>query len=130
MLKADDRGEVLLPVYRADAEPGIDRQGDTIGPADLFGAMARWAAKRQLAIQHADPLPDGLVTVLGCYMTGGAYQGDGYSIKGLTWVLHLRVDLDQKGGPELWRRLKDGDLAGLSIGGTATVEAFIEGNGQ
>jgi hypothetical protein len=118
----EERGECILPVYRANAEP--DLQGDVIGPADLFAAMGLWAERRQLGVEHDGNLPDGLVTILGSYMTGDkAYKGDGFSAKPLTWLLHLKIDLGQPDGKKLWDRLKH--QGGLSIGGTATPEEFI-----
>ena len=126
ILKVNDRGEVLIPAYTADAPP--DLQGDIINAAELYAAMSRWAGRRELRLQHgADALPAGLVTVLGCFMTGRAYKGDGFTVPALTWALHLKIDLEQQQGQEIWSQIKDGKLTGLSIGGSASVSEFIAG---
>jgi DNA adenine methylase len=68
---------------------------------------------RNLGIMHRE-LANDRIKILESYLAPAEFEVDGTRVKKGTWLLAARV-LDD----DLWQKVKAGDLAGFSIGGSA-----------
>lgn len=133
IIKANDElREFTAVAYRANAP--ADAQGDTMDAGDLQVAVAHFASEPRIALEHeGEPLPDGMVTVLSCYMTAERFG----KLPKEAWIIHAKVSKD-KSGDIVWARIKAGKagekfieldgkryptLTGLSMGGVGNREA-------
>jgi DNA adenine methylase len=107
---ADERyvlGVVLEPEV-------VDAQGDIYSAEEIRRAAHDFMENFQgLGLQHRERV-NGDVRILESYVLPDDTDVGGVKLKKGTWLLGLRIVSD-----ELWQMVKDGDLTGLSIGGTA-----------
>ena len=68
---------------------------------------------QDIGLMHRD-LINGREKILESYLAPAAFEIDGAAVKKGTWLLAVHVVDD-----ELWEQVKDGELTGLSIGGSA-----------
>ncbi len=109
--------------YRAQpgstSTPVYDSQGDYVSdPAVLFDAMLSFA-KRGMPIgdMHQDEAD---AYVVEQFLTEGeAVRKHGVTIPPYSWWVTIRVD-----DAELWKRISNSELRGLSIGGRASAEGI------
>jgi len=100
---AEERREFTAQVYSADHGP--DAQGDTMTVDELHVATMRFARKPKLKLEHGnEDLPEGLVTILGSFMTGPKASG---GLPANSWIIHGRVARGDAGNV-LWQRIKGG----------------------
>jgi DNA adenine methylase len=92
----------------------VDAQGDIYSAEEIRNAAHRFMEDFQgLGIQHRDRV-NGDVKILESYLAPEDLVVGGTAIKKGTWLFGVRVLSD-----ELWRMVKDGELTGFSIGGSA-----------
>lgn len=103
ILKTDsEKRQFVAVVYRAGAP--ADAQGDTMSVDELQMAVMRFAQRPHIKLEHGDEdMPQGLVTVLGSYMTGKAGGG----LPRNAWIIEGRVARGDD-GDILWARIKAG----------------------
>ena len=110
-------GKPELEVLAELREAGLDSCPG--GGAEVFHEEVRQAAHRfmeefgGLGLMHQLRVNDH-VKVLESYVAPTAFQVGDVTIAKGTWLLAVRVLSD-----DLWRRVKDGELTGFSIGGSA-----------
>jgi hypothetical protein len=108
------KGIVLVPEEE-------DSQGD-IYSADEVRKACHWFMEhaRKLGLMHETTLSESKICILENYIEehDGEVEGGQFVKKG-TWVLAARV-VD----PELWQAVKDGELTGWSIEGSAIAQAL------
>lgn len=92
----------------------VDAQGDIYSAEDVRAAAHRFLEEfGGLGLMHQMRVND-QVKILESYLAPTDFSLGELSVRRGTWLLALRVLSD-----ELWTRIKDGELTGLSIGGTA-----------
>jgi DNA adenine methylase len=92
----------------------VDAQGDIYSAEEIRLAAHDFMENFQgLGLQHRERV-NGDVRILESYILPDDSEVGGVVLKKGTWLLGLRVVSD-----ELWQMVKDGDLTGLSIGGSA-----------
>jgi len=108
-------GEVLIP-NETDAHRDIYSEEDVLKAAHIW--MRDFGST--MGYMHKQERDD--VLVLESYVAPQAFKiessdGSSRKIKKGTWLLKVYVESD-----ELWEKVKDGDITGFSIGGSANVE--------
>jgi len=92
----------------------VDAQGDIYSTEEIRNAAHRFMEDFQgLGLQHRDRV-NGDVKILESYLAPEDLVVGETAIKKGTWLFGVRVLSD-----ELWRMVKDGELTGFSIGGSA-----------
>jgi site-specific DNA-adenine methylase len=120
--------EKRIPVFKTDEErfvlgvvlepETVDAQDDIYSAAEVRDAAHRFMEQYQnIGLMHQG-LVNGRVKILESYLAPTSFSLDGAQVKKGTWLLAVRV-LDE----ELWAQIKNGDLTGLSIGGSAARSA-------
>jgi len=113
ILKAEEGEERYVLGIVLEPET-VDAQGDIYSAAEIRKAAHRFMEEfGGLGLQHQVRV-NGRVKVLESYLAPQDLDIDGTAVKGGTWLLAVRV-LDD----ELWSMVREGQLTGLSIGGTA-----------
>ena len=111
LLKTDEERFVLGVVLEPET---VDAQKDIYSAAEVREAAHRFMEEYQnVGLMHRQ-LVNGKVKILESYVAPADLELGGGHVKKGTWVLAVRVEDD-----ELWRQVKDGSLAGFSIGGSA-----------
>ncbi len=111
LLKTGEERYVLGVVLEPET---VDAQKDIYSAAEVREAAHRFMEEYQnVGLMHRD-LVNGRVKILESYVAPAPFEIDGVAVKRGTWLLAVRV-LDD----ELWKQVKDGELTGLSIGGSA-----------
>ncbi|MBU8900640.1 DNA adenine methylase [Corallococcus sp. M34] len=107
----DDERYVLGVVLEPEA---VDAQGDIYSAAEIRQAAHRFMQDfGGLGLMHQMRV-NGHVKVLESYLTPVDFALGEVQVRKGTWLIAVRVLSD-----ELWGRVKDGQLTGFSIGGTA-----------
>jgi DNA adenine methylase len=107
----DDERYVLGVVLEPER---VDAQGDIYSHEEVRQAAHRFLEEfGGLGLMHQLRVNDH-VKVLESYVAPTAFQVGDVTIAKGTWLLAVRVLSD-----DLWRRVKDGELTGFSIGGSA-----------
>ena len=92
----------------------VDAQDDIYSAAEVRDAAHRFMQEYQnIGLMHRD-LVNGRVKILESYLAPTVFELDGTQVRKGTWLLAVRV-LDE----DLWTQIKNGELTGLSIGGSA-----------
>ena len=92
----------------------VDAQGDIYSVKEIRSAAHRFMETFQgLGLMHRLRV-NGDVKILESYLTPADFELGGQEIRRGTWLLVVRILSD-----ELWEQVKDGALAGFSIGGSA-----------
>ncbi len=111
LLKTGEERYVLGVVLEPET---VDAQKDIYSAAEVREAAHRFMEEYQnVGLMHRD-LVNGRVKILESYVAPAPFEIDGVAVKKGTWLLAVRV-LDDG----LWKQVKDGELTGLSIGGSA-----------
>ena len=110
-LKSDERRMVFCPVYSPDE---IDSQGEFAGRAEIEAAAYGFMKSRNVLNVDADHDFD----------PKAAFVAESWIVKGVdslfpkeregAWIVGIRVE-----DPELWARVKKGELEGVSMAGYA-----------
>jgi DNA adenine methylase len=92
----------------------IDPQNDIYSAAEVREAAHRFMQQyKNIGLIHQD-LVNGKVKILESYLAPMGFEISGTQVRKGTWLLAVRV-LDDG----LWAQIKSGELAELSIGGSA-----------
>ncbi len=92
----------------------VDAQGDIYSAEEIRAAAHRFMEEfGGLGLMHRLAVND-QVKVLECYLAPVDFELAGARVRKGTWLLGVRVLSD-----ELWQQVKDGELTGFSIGGSA-----------
>ncbi len=92
----------------------VDAQGDIYSAEEIRSAAHRFMETFQgLGVMHRFRV-NGDVKILESYLAPADFELGGQNIRRGTWLLAVRILSD-----ELWEQVKDGELAGFSIGGSA-----------
>jgi site-specific DNA-adenine methylase len=111
LLKTDEERYVLGVVLEPET---VDAQNDIYSVAEVREAAHRFMQEYQnVGLMHRD-LVNGKVKILESYLAPAAFAMSGTQVRKGTWLLAVRV-LDDG----LWAQIKNGELTGLSIGGSA-----------
>jgi len=111
VLKTGEERYVLGIVLEPET---VDAQDDIYSAAEIRDAAHRFMEQYQnIGLMHRD-LVNGRVKILESYLAPTPFALDGAQIRKGTWLLAVRV-LDDK----LWTQIKNGELTGLSMGGSA-----------
>jgi site-specific DNA-adenine methylase len=111
LLKTDEERYVLGVVLEPET---VDAQDDIYSAAEVRDAAHRFMEQYQnIGLMHRG-LVNGRVKILESYLAPTPFSLDGARVQKGTWLLAVRV-LDE----ELWGQIKNGELTGLSIGGSA-----------
>lgn len=112
--KADDSAEERM-VYGIVLEPDVvDSQSDTYDEATIRVAAHRFMQEfRNVGFMHKALIND-QVKILESYLAPVDFEIDGQTVKKGTWLMAARVESDP-----LWEAIKQGQLTGFSIGGSA-----------
>jgi DNA adenine methylase len=96
----------------------VDAQKDIYSAAEIREAAHRFMEEyRNVGLMHRE-IVNGRVKILESYLAPADLDLAGTRVKKGTWLLAVRV-LDD----DLWRQVKDGEIGGFSIGGSARREA-------
>ncbi len=108
--KADERF-----VYGIVLEPEtVDAQQDIYSAMEIQTAAHQFMEKfRTIGLMHKGAIND-KVKILESFIAPGDFEVDGAPVKKGTWVMAVKVTDDA-----LWKAVKDGDITGFSIGGSA-----------
>ncbi|MGH9889025.1 MAG: XkdF-like putative serine protease domain-containing protein [bacterium] len=114
LLKTDEERYVLGVVLEPET---VDAQDDIYSAAEVRDAAHRFMEQyRNVGFMHRG-LVNERVKILESYLAPTSFSLDGAQVRKGTWLLAVRV-LDD----ELWGQIKNGELTGLSIGGSARRE--------
>ena len=92
----------------------VDAQGDIYSIEEIRQAAHRFMEEfGGLGLMHRLQV-NGQVRILESYLAPVDFETGGVKVRRGTWLLAVRILSD-----ELWARIKDGTLAGFSIGGSA-----------
>jgi DNA adenine methylase len=92
----------------------VDAQGDTYSAEEIRGAAHKFMEDfGGLGLMHRMRV-NGQVKVLESYLAPTSFKVGEREVRKGTWLLAVRILAD-----ELWERVRDGDLTGFSIGGSA-----------
>jgi DNA adenine methylase len=92
----------------------VDAQGDTYSAEEIRGAAHKFMEDfGGLGLMHRMRV-NGQVKVLESFLAPTSFKVGEREVKKGTWLLAVRILAD-----ELWERVRDGDLTGFSIGGSA-----------
>lgn len=107
-------------VMTRDGEPVEDRQGDTIEP-DVMAKAAREFIKgsREGHYRHEGKPIASVVESLVLTKEVQKYLGCNLNLEGWFGALEIHDD-------GVWKKVKEGETLGLSIGGTSEVEEVID----
>lgn len=102
-------------VYGIVLEPEtIDAQQDIYSPDEIRNAAHEFMEKfRTIGLMHKGAIND-KVKILESFIAPADFEVEGAPVKAGTWVMAVKV-LDD----ELWKAVRDGDMTGFSIGGSA-----------
>jgi DNA adenine methylase len=107
----DDERYVLGIVLEPDV---VDAQGDTYSPEEIRNAAHMFMEDfGGLGLMHKMRV-NGQVKILESYLAPTAFGVGEREVKKGTWLLAVRIISD-----ELWEQVRDGNLTGFSIGGSA-----------
>ena len=95
---------------------------------DIYSAeeirKAEWTfmeSYQNIGLQHKRLLSSDLVTMVDCFVAPVDMTIENEQIKAGTWMIGLHVKSD-----ELWTKIKNGEITGLSIGGSAIKNPITE----
>lgn len=92
----------------------VDAQKDIYSAAEVRDAAHRFMEEYQnIGLMHRGYVNDA-VKILESYVAPTEFEVDGTKVRKGTWLLAVRVQDDS-----LWQQVKNGELGGFSIGGTA-----------
>lgn len=123
ILKSDEEryvfGIVLEPNDGGGGVPlDPDAQKDIYSAKTVRDAAHRFMEMHQnIGLQHQE-FANGAVRILESYVAPVDFDVDGTKVRKGTWLLAIRVVDDG-----LWKRIKDGEFTGFSIGGSAVRTA-------
>ncbi len=102
-------------VYGIVLEPEtVDAQQDIYSAKEIQTAAHQFMEKfRTIGLMHKGAIND-KVKILESFIAPGDFEVDGAPVKAGTWVMGVKVVDDA-----LWKAVKDGDITGFSIGGSA-----------
>ncbi len=113
VVKRDDEKRLVYGVVLVPDEE--DLQGDIIPAAVIEKAAHDYVIKsRQLDEQHVSPVA---ADVVESFIAPMDLSYDGKRVKKGSWVIAVKVT-----SSELWKRIKDAELRGFSIGGIAVAK--------
>lgn len=115
IVKAEQAEQIVLGVV---LEPNtVDTQGDTLTEETIRLAAHKWLAKFQhRGLMHEKTI-NTKVEIYESYIALTSFKIGSKKIKKGTWLLMYHI-LDKK----LWKKIKDGELTGFSIGGDGSRE--------
>lgn len=113
--KRDDERQVAYgwaSVYRIHDRPVIDRQGDRMSEAEVVNMAQRFISEMRVAkTMHNDQPPIGEV-VESLVLTAAIQKTLGIDLGREGWFVGVKIN-----DPDVWARVKAGELAAFSIGG-------------
>jgi DNA adenine methylase len=119
VLKREDEKQIVTGIVLEPDE--VDAQGDTIGPEPIertaHNFLARYNRETQLGVMHKMFENQGIELVESWVSPHDFSIGTSVVKKG-SWLMSVRVK-----SADLWKRIKQGEINGFSIGGIATVVA-------
>ena len=115
LLKTGEERYVLGIVLEPET---VDAQKDIYAAAEVREAAHKFMQEYQnIGLMHQGLVNKG-VKILESYLAPAPFELDGTQVRKGTWLLAVRV-LDDK----LWGQIKEGELGGFSIGGSAARHA-------
>jgi DNA adenine methylase len=115
VIKTDEERYVLGIVLEPET---LDAQKDIYSAVEIRDAAHRFMEEyRNVGLMHRE-LVNGRVKILESYLAPADFDLAGSRIKKGTWLLAVRI-LDD----DLWRQVKDGEIGGFSIGGSANRQS-------
>lgn len=122
VLKADSEKQILVGVALT---PGVvDRQGDRITAEVIEAAAHAFMRKsRSIGLQHEKRIDD-KAGIVESWIAPSELTIGGYKVSQGSWVVSVQID-----DHALWKRVRSGDITGLSIGGTAKKTPVRKSNG-
>ena len=114
--KADDeKRQVFGIVYEPDV---VDLQGEFTDANEIEKAAHMFLENyRVLGDMHMDKVAPEDAAVIESYVAPCEFIMGGQRVTKGSWVIGVQVHADA-----LWKRIKDGEITGFSMGGFATVE--------
>ena len=111
LIKTDEDRYVLGIVLEPET---VDAQNDIYSTGEVREAAHRFMQEYQnIGLMHQD-FVNGKVKILESYLAPTAFEISGTQVRKSTWLLAVRILDDQ-----IWAQIKNGELTGLSIGGSA-----------
>ncbi len=116
---AADQHYVLGIVLEPDI---IDSQDDTYSAAEIMQAEHKFMTDyRNMGLMHKKNVNED-VRILESYLAPVDFKLGDIDVKKGTWLMGVRVE-----NPTLWKQVKDGELTGFSIGGSAIRKPVQDG---
>jgi hypothetical protein len=108
----DDEGIVAGIVYEPDVK---DAQGDSASAEEIKKAAYDFMLNSmKIGLMHEKDVSD-KVRIVECYLAPVPFEMGGQFVKKGSWVMVLKIQDE-----DIKRQVKDGELTGLSMSGTAT----------
>ena len=129
--KEEERGLVGGIVYRSVEPNAKEKEVDEVVDSDneyttreeLEKAAYGWMIRHQQIFHQHNAYKGRMpVHVVENFITDEDTVKDGEEIPANSWFLMCQVDLTCKEGKELWKKIKDGDIQGWSLGGYGYAE--------
>ena len=118
-VKSDEERVVGGIVYSADGPAGADAQGDFVDdPKEIWDAMKAYMIAGPIVkfMHGGKPIS---TPVVECLFTDEPIVKDGEVIPAGSWYMACYIPEHME---ELWKAIKDGDIGGFSMAGSATAE--------
>jgi hypothetical protein len=117
ILKASDEEQTVTGIV---LQPEVvDAQGDIMSAdvikAAAYGFLMNFNKSTKLGLQHST-FPKGKLALVESYVAPNGIVLGAKTVRQGTWIMTVKV-LDG----EIWKKVKDGKIAGFSIGGRAKV---------
>jgi len=111
---SNDKREVTCVAMVADE---IDAHGDlfTIECVEnaAYDFLSTYNISKEIGLQHSGERPD--IDLIGSWFTDAGGSFDGVDAPVNSWIVKFRINDD-----DVWQRVKDGELTGVSIEGPAS----------
>lgn len=111
--KAQDTDEQI--VYGVVLQPGVtDSQGDVVSAEEIEKAAHRWLTESRLHDVQHDMQPNAQVVPVESFIAPAQLEVAGRPVLKGSWVMAAKIN-----DPELWGKVRKGEITGYSIGGSA-----------
>jgi len=119
-IKSEEERIVAGPVYGLGSPRKVDGQGDFVDDIkELWKALKDWRirSKGRMKIMHQGSPVD--LVVIECFLAETDTLKSGHKVRKGDWYLSVYVPEKYE---ELWQAIKDGEITGFSLAGTASAE--------